>query len=310
MVGTAHAQVGRSCCDELRERLGLEEAARHEEVGAGHPRRVRRAPRVGVEHRHDRQDAVVDRCSATAAPVPDADRVQERRAVRVDDTLRVAGGAARVTHRRGGAFVDLGVLDSPVARRGEQLVVAEHLGAGRASSGATCRRRRRRRSARPSRSSAATRREQRAPGVVDDDDPVLGVVHDVGELLGEQADVERVEHRRRCTGMAKYASRCSWVFHMKVPTRSPDVDRRGRRSAAASRSARSATSANEARRLAVALEGDHLAVAVDRATVAEDHADGEREVLHRRLHRSCRSPRVATRSTGAYSGAASVASPA
>ena len=25
-------------------------------------------------------------------------------------------------------------------------------------------------------------------------------------------------------GIAKYASRCSWVFHMKVPTRSPDVD--------------------------------------------------------------------------------------
>ena len=77
-------------------------------------------------------------------------------------------------------------------------------------------------------------------------------------------------------GIAKYASRCSWVFHMNVPTRSPDsmprpAQRRrepvdpvgdlGERGAAAG----------------VALEGDDLAVAVDRAPVAEDHADGQRE---------------------------------
>ena len=51
-------------------------------------------------------------------------------------------------------------------------------------------------------------------------DLVLGVVDDVGELLGEQPDVERVQHRAH-DGTAKYASRCSWVFQQNVPTRSP-----------------------------------------------------------------------------------------
>ena len=88
-------------------------------------------------------------------------------------------------------------------------------------------------------------------------------------------------------GIAKYASRCSWVFHVNVPTRSPDSTPR-RRSAADSRSTRSATSRERGAAAAVALEGDDLAVAVDRAPVAEDHPDGEREVLHRRQHRDLR----------------------
>ena len=37
--------------------------------------------------------------------------------------------------------------------------------------------------------------EQRGDRAVDDDHLVLGVVHHVGQLLGEQPDVEGVEHR-------------------------------------------------------------------------------------------------------------------
>ena len=37
--------------------------------------------------------------------------------------------------------------------------------------------------------------QQRDEGVVDEDHPVLGVVDDVDQLLLEQADVERVQHR-------------------------------------------------------------------------------------------------------------------
>ena len=43
-------------------------------------------------------------------------------------------------------------------------------------------------------------REQRDQVGVDDDRPVGGVVHDVGELLGEQAEVQRVAAPRPCTG--------------------------------------------------------------------------------------------------------------
>ena len=44
-MGTAPVQRGLLLGDELRQRLGLEEPARHEEVGAGHPRR-----RTGMPH--------------------------------------------------------------------------------------------------------------------------------------------------------------------------------------------------------------------------------------------------------------------
>ncbi len=36
--------------------------------------------------------------------------------------------------------------------------------------------------------------QQARQRLVDEDDLVLGVVRDVGELVGEQADVQRVEH--------------------------------------------------------------------------------------------------------------------
>ncbi len=35
--------------------------------------------------------------------------------------------------------------------------------------------------------------QRRREGVVDEDHPVLGVVDDVGDLVGEQADVDRVQ---------------------------------------------------------------------------------------------------------------------
>ena len=97
--------------DEARERLGLEEAIRHDEVGTGHPRGVGHTPRVGMKHRDDRQHAVaigeVDRTR-----LQHSQRVQERRTMRVDDTLRVARGAARVAHRGRGR-----VRRSPGRRR-------------------------------------------------------------------------------------------------------------------------------------------------------------------------------------------------
>ena len=202
----------------------------HEEVGAGHPRGVRRAPRVGVEHRDDRAARGRGRCRRPPSRLPRRHRVQERGAVRVDDALRVAGGAARVAHRRGGAFVDLRVLDSRVAR--PRAARRSGAPAPRSpSSSATRRRRPPRRTSRPLGSSGATRASSGTSVSSTMIDLVFGVVHDVGELLGEQAEVERVEHRRRCPGIAKYASRCSWVFHMNVPTRSPTRSR-GRRSAA------------------------------------------------------------------------------
>ena len=122
-------------------------------------------------------------------------RVQLDRAVRVGDALRVAGGAGGVAERGGVALVQL----RPVVRRrpaGEQLVPVVHgdpVAGGGQQRRPGRRRRRPRRAARstaaaapwPAAGSASRRR----------DHPVLGVVGDVGELVGEEPDVERVQHR-------------------------------------------------------------------------------------------------------------------
>ena len=201
----------------------------------------------------------------------------------VDDTLRVAGRAARVTHRRGGAFVDLRVGDTGLLRR-EQLVVAEHLGAvalerrgvGVAHDDVVLH-------ARQLRRELGQRRHQRA---VDDDDLVFRVVHDVGELVGEQADVERVEHAAHA---GDREVRLEVLLGVPRERRDPitrldaEAAERGRQQVDPVRHL--CEGGATAR---VALERDHLTVAEDRAPVAEDHPDGERKVLHRRQHRGLR----------------------
>ena len=52
-------------------------------------------------------------------------RVDRDRAVRVEDALRLPGGAARVTHRRGGALVDVAVRERRLVARREQLLVVD-----------------------------------------------------------------------------------------------------------------------------------------------------------------------------------------
>ena len=158
---------------------------------------------------------------ATTAAGARRHRVQERRAVRVDDTLRVPGRAARVTHRRGGAFVDLGVLEPGRVAVGEQLFVAQHPRLGRGVG------------------------EGRRVAVADDDVALDGleVGGDARASSGTRSSSTMITRSAACStmyvscsgksrrlsvwstapmhGMAKYASMCSWVFHMKVPTRSP-----------------------------------------------------------------------------------------
>ena len=72
--------------------------------GADQRRGVRDTPRVGVEHRHDRQHRVA-RGDVHRVRQRRGHRVQDERAVRVEDALGPAGGARRVTHRGGPALV-------------------------------------------------------------------------------------------------------------------------------------------------------------------------------------------------------------
>ena len=110
--------------DEVGDRRSRQVGSWHHEVGAAGHAGVGEPPRVGMEHRHDRQDAV-GLAGAERVGRHRAHRVQERAAVAVHDALGVAGGAARVAHARRLVLV----VDAELDRRGrrQQLLVVEQL---------------------------------------------------------------------------------------------------------------------------------------------------------------------------------------
>ena len=162
--------------------------SRHHEPGAGHHRGIRQAPRVGVEHRHDRQHGV-RLAESHPRGRQDRERVKHERAVRVDDALRLARRARGVAHGRGGPLVGIR-RRRPSGRRPRASL-------------------RSRRHPRPASLPAPTtitrltfvlRRDllpQRQQRFVHQDDAIVGVVDDEGELVGMQAEVQRVEHGAR-----------------------------------------------------------------------------------------------------------------
>jgi hypothetical protein len=172
--------------DQLGQRLGLQEAPRHDEVGPDQGARIGQAPRVDVEHRHDREHAVGVAQPQGIGP-EQHERVDHLRLVGVEDPLGVPGGPARVGEPGGRTVLELGVLVA-ASRALQELLVADRVGQ---RSGAP----------RPDDHEAldglelgSDLLERGDEGVVDEHDLVLGVVGDVGDLLGEEPDVDRVEH--------------------------------------------------------------------------------------------------------------------
>ena len=97
----------------------------------------------------------------------------------VKDALRVARRAAGVAERGGSAVVDLGVVE-PALLGGQQLLVAQDVGGERACVAVADHD-----VALDALERAGHGREQPDERVIENDDPVLGMVDDVGELLGE-----------------------------------------------------------------------------------------------------------------------------
>ncbi len=109
----------------VEQRLGIEERAGEHELRPDHQAGVRVAPGVRVEHRHHRQEGLLfGHMQAERRRECLAERVQHGGAMRVEDTLRHPGRAARVAHRRGGVLVELGVAVVVRVAAGEQLLVA------------------------------------------------------------------------------------------------------------------------------------------------------------------------------------------
>ncbi len=268
---------------------GLKIRTGHHQVGADRHARVGQPPGVGVEHRHHRQDRV-GLAGTDAVCGGHRDGVQPGRAVRVHHALGVARRAARVAHRRGLVLVEARPLDR---RRGrEQVLVVVQL--GRPGLG---------------RLVAATvvghhhvadglERLEQGPqqpgqGPVDEDDLVLGVVHDVGDLLGEEPDVECVQHPTR--------ARCGEVELQVaggVPTEGGDAPVCGD----AQLVEHPAEAPGPVGPLAVGLaldatgrRRDHVLLGEQGLGSIEEVVEGERSVLHEPLHGVPLCPRASKR---------------
>ena len=231
------AIVGFSLRDHAGERRRLQEAARQHEVGADLPRRVRQAPGVGVEHRHDQQDAIAVVQRVGRRRLRDGERVQPGRAVAVD--RRPSGCRwcrSCSTWPRRCALVDRPATRSRAARRRAAPRSAARRGRARVASPLADHDH----VLAPSSARSRTLASCGTSESVDDHDAVLGVVGDVDELLGEEPDVERVQH-----GAHRRHREVGLEVLLRVPAEGRDalgpalMPRRV--SAAARRSARSAT---------------------------------------------------------------------
>jgi hypothetical protein len=221
-----------------------------------------------VEHRHDRQDHVrLADAEAERLRGRHADRVQQRRAVRVEDALRQPRRAARVAHRRRLVLVELRVDPLVGIGRREQLLVRvlDH-------------------------EDVLDLRlileliEQRHERAVDDHDAVARVVRDVADVVRVQPQVQRVQH----VAAARDAEVRLEVL-VVVPAQ--------RRDAVASLEAEALERDRERprtpHRLAVARAverpvrhpRDDLLVAPVRLRAAQDHRQRQLHVHHQAVHR-------------------------
>ena len=271
--------------------------AGHDQVGAHQAGLVRQAPGVGVEHGHDRQDAV-GRAGADRLGHARPHGVQHRRAVRVQDALGVARGAAGVTEGGGLVLLELGVL---VARAlgGQQLLVvqlARQLGLGALAhdhevlDGLELV------------GHLGQRLDQRG---VHQHDLVLGVVGHVHQLLLEQADVQRVQHGAHgghghvglqvLLGVPGVGGHAVAVAHAQLGQRGAQaLGALGHLGVAGARGG-TRVRPRPSRGFATArlAQRHHLGVGVDPLHAAQDVGRGQRELLHRPVKRQgSSSPRM------------------
>ena len=201
-----------------------------------------------------------------------------RAAVAVHHTLRVTSGAARVTHRGAGVLADLRVV---VAARlgGQKLVVVEKAVAQRRGVARTFDD-----DVLHGGELVAHAGQQWRDGCVDDDDTILGVVDDIRQLLGEQPNVERVQH-------GAHARNSEVCLHMGlvVPHERADAIT-GLHAQAGQRRSQLIGAGSDLSERALHVRGiafltgerDDLAVGVNLPAVLEDGQQGQLVVVHHR----------------------------
>ena len=180
--GHAPAGLDTLALHQIVERRPVELGAGQDEGAAGERRDVGQAPGIGVEQRDDRQDRAVVR-EQVGARGDQEEGVQHHRAVGIEHALGLACRARRVAERAGGVLVELGpgegrrhLRQQPlVAEQPAHLAVGRHvLAVGHQHVGLDGLERGR------------DLLDQRQEGRVEEQRRVLGMVGDVGDLLGEQ----------------------------------------------------------------------------------------------------------------------------
>ena len=256
---------------------------RHHHPRADQRAGVGQAPGIDVEHRHDRQHrlpgAEPDRIRQR-----DRQRMQHGRAVVVEGTLGIAGRAGGVAEAAGRGLVE----HRPVVLGGvcrDQALVAPDLDAGLRQAG--------RRQVgivgedEDALEAPELRREaleQRQEHRVGEQIAVLGVIDDVGDLVREQARVDRVADRADARDAVVELEMAMVVPGKgRDPVAHADLELRLERVGQLPDPGAQLRIAGPVRRL-VGGAGDHLGLAVIVGRVVEDRRDPERQVHHQAAH--------------------------
>ena len=171
--------------EQLVDRGAVQLRAGHDQRRPDHRRDEGERPGIGMEHRHHRHEPIV---AGEAEHVGDAagQCMQHVGAVGIDHALRVAGRAGGVAHAGGGVLVE--VAPGEIVVRREPLLIGLNF-------------ERRRRHVRgvgqhdhplDRRDAVADLLHDRQEARVDEEQPVLGIVDDPGDLLGEEARIDGV----------------------------------------------------------------------------------------------------------------------
>ena len=201
--------------------------------------------------------------------------------MRVEDALRVPGGAGRVAQRRGGALVEHRPFVI-AGRRFDPLLVAQQV--AHAERGHV-RPIGHRNEALDALHLGGERLDQRSERDIEEQELILGVVDDVRDLLGIEARIDRVQHR----SAARHA-----VVELHVAVAVPRE--RGNALAGLHRERRERVGHLLRTAMDVAVgapmerpldrAGDDLGAGVNRDGVLDQRRDEERPILHQSLHRA------------------------
>jgi len=106
---------------QIQDAFRIDVGSRQDEPRAGHDTGEGDSPGIGVEHRSDRQNAVVV-ADGKGIRHRFRERVQHQRAMRIDHPFRRSCGAGSEAHYRAVVFIQIGI-SKIVTSLGEQLLV-------------------------------------------------------------------------------------------------------------------------------------------------------------------------------------------